>query len=129
MSIHPILEKIKALTLKVGFEGFIMILIIILVGLAGFGLGRQSTAGESSPIIIQNGADDNISSILPNSEPETLAGVKNSASTNIVSSKNGTKYYFTWCSGVGRIQEQNKVYFTNEKEAIEAGYTKASGCK
>ena len=37
MSIHPILQKIKALTEKDEFQTILMILIIILVGLAGFG--------------------------------------------------------------------------------------------
>jgi hypothetical protein len=128
MSIHPIFLKIKALTLKVGFEGFIMILIIILVGLAGFGLGRLSTAGETNPIIIQTGESATPQFPISNSAPQTLTGAENSSSGNIVASKNGTKYYFSWCSGVGRIQDQNKVYFTTEQEAIDAGYSKASGC-
>jgi hypothetical protein len=129
MSIHPILEKIKALTLKVGFEGFIMILIIILVGLAGFGLGRLGTAGEIHPVIIQTGENSSSPTPISNSASQTLAGAENSTSGNIVASKNGTKYYFSWCSGVGRIQDQNKVYFSTEQEAIDAGYSKASGCE
>ena len=128
MSIHPILEKIKALTLKVGFEGFVMILIIILVGLAGFGLGRLSTAGEINPVIIQTEASSDSPSPISNSAPQALAGAENSTSGNIVASKNGTKYYFSWCSGVGRIQDQNKVYFGTEQEAVDAGYSKASNC-
>jgi hypothetical protein len=134
MSIHPILEKIKTFLMQVKFETYLMILIIILVGLAGFGLGRLSTAGEGRAVIIQT---SNVQNQNQSSIPETQDSTKNTASaiesfagnSNIVASKNGTKYYLPGCSGAGRIQDQNKVYFASEKEAIDAGYTKASGCQ
>lgn len=47
----------------------------------------------------------------------------------IVASKNGTKYYFIWCGGVGRINEENKVYFSTEAEAKESGYELAVNCQ
>ena len=120
----------KTLILKVEIESFLMVIIITLVGLAGFGLGRLSNAGEGKAIIIQTESSQNLQT---NSVQATL----NTASVidaingpgSVVASKNGTKYYFSWCGGVGRIQDQNKIYFTSEQEAIEAGYSKASGCK
>jgi uncharacterized protein (UPF0333 family) len=138
MSIHPILEKIKAFILQVEFETYLMILIIILVGLAGFGLGKLSNAGEGKAVIIQTENTQNLKLDAANNPQNTASAIgtvtenlnnNNSNPSNIVASKNGTKYYFSWCSGVGRIQDQNKVYFTSEQEAIDAGYTKASGCK
>ena len=48
---------------------------------------------------------------------------------SIVASKNGTKYYFLHCSGVGRIKDENKIYFNSESDAIKEGYEKANGCK
>jgi len=48
---------------------------------------------------------------------------------SIVASKNGTKYYFLHCGGVGRINDENKVYFDSEDSAIKDGYEKASGCE
>ena len=48
---------------------------------------------------------------------------------SIVASKNGTKYYFMHCSGVGRIKEENKVYFNSENDATAEKYEKASGCE
>jgi uncharacterized protein YdeI (BOF family) len=138
MSIHPILEKIKVFILQAKFETYLMLLIIILVGLSGFGLGKLSNAGEGKAVIIQTGSAQNLETDSGDGPENTASAIEaitknqntnNLTSGNIVASKNGTKYYFPDCSGVGRIQDQNKVYFTSEKEALDAGYTKASGCK
>ena len=98
MSIHPILQKIKAFILQVESEAYVMVIIIILVGLAGFGLGKLSAAGESTPIIIQTGTKQIETSPLSSAEPNKLAGadLKDSISNtgSIVASKNGSKYYF-----------------------------------
>jgi len=48
--------------------------------------------------------------------------------TSVVASKNGTKYYFSWCSGISRISVANKVTFSSAKEAEKAGYTIAANC-
>ena len=132
MSIHPILQKIKALTEKDEFQTILMILIIILVGLAGFGLGKLSVSKEDKSIIIQN-QDKQDEMPLSNKNVDNIAGAVTSSilksNIGIVASKNGTRYYLPGCSGVGRIQDQNKVYFNSEKEALDAGYSKASGCK
>lgn len=45
-----------------------------------------------------------------------------------VASKSGTKYYLPTCSGVGRIKEENKVWFATVEDAVAAGYTPASNC-
>lgn len=47
---------------------------------------------------------------------------------SFVASKSGTKYYLPTCSGAGRIQESNKVWFASREEAESAGYTKAANC-
>jgi len=41
---------------------------------------------------------------------------------NFVASLNGTKYYFTSCTEVKRIKEENMVFFKTEQEAVDAGY-------
>lgn len=46
----------------------------------------------------------------------------------IVASKSGSKFYFTWCGGVNRIKEENKVYFDTKEEAIKKGYEPAQNC-
>jgi hypothetical protein len=45
-----------------------------------------------------------------------------------VASKNGTKYYYSWCSGVSRISEKNKIWFETEKMAQERGLEPAANC-
>jgi hypothetical protein len=130
MSIHPILEKIKAFMLQIETEAYLMILIIILVGMAGFGLGKLSNTDMNRAVIIQT-------EVMENTQNDSIGSTQNTAgainvdfknNNNIVASKNGTKYYFPSCSGVGRIQDQNKVFFTSEQEALDAGYVKANGC-
>jgi len=49
--------------------------------------------------------------------------------SNLVASKNGTKYHYTWCSGASTIKEENKVYFASKEEAEKAGYKPAVNCK
>ncbi|PIR41507.1 MAG: hypothetical protein COV31_01390 [Candidatus Yanofskybacteria bacterium CG10_big_fil_rev_8_21_14_0_10_46_23] len=46
----------------------------------------------------------------------------------VVVSKNSTKYHFLWCSGSKSIKEENKIYFANELEAQNRGYTLAGNC-
>jgi hypothetical protein len=50
-------------------------------------------------------------------------------SAPIVASKNGTKYYYSHCSGVGRIKEENRLYFDSFQEAESAGYEIAKNCQ
>lgn len=47
---------------------------------------------------------------------------------NFVASKNGTKYYPKGCSGIDRINVENRVYFATEQQAQEKGYTRTSTC-
>ncbi len=47
----------------------------------------------------------------------------------ITASINGIRYYYAHCSGVGRINVENRIYFGSEMAAEEAGYTLAQNCK
>jgi hypothetical protein len=47
----------------------------------------------------------------------------------IVASKNGTKYYYQGCSGLNRIKQENRVYFSDFRVAEEAGYELAKNCE
>jgi hypothetical protein len=113
---------LKNCKLKVGpyEKDIILIIIIFLVALISFGLGRLSKIGESrAPITIEN---------LNKVEPLTGQG-STLANKTIVASKNGTKYHYVWCSGASTIKEENKVYFSTVEEARSAGYTPAANCK
>lgn len=54
--------------------------------------------------------------------------VDKSGGKNFVASKSGTKVYFVWCTGVGRIKAENKVFFDTLDDALKKGYKPASNC-
>jgi len=110
------LAKIKNF-IKTYEKDLILVVVIILVALISFGLGRLSKIGESRvPVTIENLS----ASVLP------TPGV---GEKTIVASKNGTKYHYVWCSGASTIKEENKIYFSSVEEAKSAGYTPAANCK
>lgn len=113
--------------------------IVILVGLSSFGLGRLSIQGEwKEPIIIEENKGTTENSPAPvagaGTESQPAAAVKSISGPptqggKIVASKNGTKYYFPWCSGASRIAEANKIWFNSEVQARARGLQPAANCK
>ena len=83
------------------------VLIIILVGLSCFGLGRLSIIFESkTPISIKY---DDPSSMVGDST-SNISNTKSSSNTCdgcVIASKTGKKYHYPWCSSAGTISEQN----------------------
>ena len=130
MNLSEKLQKIKYYFAKASKhelfkKDIFLILVIILVGLISFGLGRLSTVSENkTPITVEN---------LTGSTALFTPGVnKNDGSGEeklFVASKNGKKYHYPWCSGAQRINEENKIWFNTKEEAEKAGYTPASNCK
>lgn len=93
------------------------IAIVILVGLASFGLGRLSALEEARPVV----------SVI---EAETATAARSlSAGGSVVASRTGSAYHFPWCGGAASIKEGNKVWFQSEQAARSAGYTPAKNCK
>jgi len=92
---------------KETLDPYFLPIIVVLVGLSAFGLGRLSAAGESSPLVQSNEAP---------------------YSANFVASKSGTSYYLPSCGGVAKIKEENRVWFATVAEAQAAGYTAAINC-
>ena len=139
----PVISRVKAgLDIK---EDIFIVLSIILVGLAGFGLGKLSalekgrepveikpasfTNGNFSAIdtaVASGSAERSESQPAPVSASAMIAG--ESAKGMLVASKNGTKYHFPWCAGASQISEKNKIWFNSYEEAQKAGYTAASNC-
>jgi hypothetical protein len=129
--------------LKYGFlaisEEVYLVSIIVLVGLLGFGLGRLSTREEKvkTPVkLITSDATAQVaqvsSSIRPTASPitaEEVHGASPAVGTEVVASKQGSKYHYPWCPGASKIIAANKITFASEAEAESAGYTKASNCK
>lgn len=118
MSIGKIREKIKS------YENDIFIvLIIILVAVISFGLGRLSKIKENkTPINIENTPASVITPTDPTDESVPTKGM-------LVGSKNSDKYHYPWCSGAQGIKEENKIWFSSREEAESSGYTPAANCK
>lgn len=118
-------------------------LVIVLIGLAGFGLGKLSALEKSrEPVKIQkaqfvplivsstsNTVNLNVKAgetAAPMSAAAMIAG--ENAKGFLVASKTGKKYHFPWCAGASQIAEKNKIWFATYDEAQKAGYTAAANC-
>ena len=140
MSIKDIIEKIKGYTgfrlprLKTIPDDLFLGLIIILVAFGSFGLGRLSKIeGAKAPIRVENAPEVTNATFVPQSTSTaiiapTIPG-SDTADTQLVGSKNGTKYYYPWCTGVQNIASANLVHFTSKADAEARGYTPSATCK
>ena len=94
-----------------------MLVIIALVGLGAFGLGRLSVlSGSQVPVALATSQAAASSHAIP------LGGA-------FVASKNGTTYYYPWCGTAQNIKPENQVWFATENAAQKAGYSPAKNCK
>ena len=129
MNIQELNRKIKGFVDEYMTNELYIVVIIILVGFAGFGLGRLSIIekqkmpvrieyAETTSANVLNATDDFVKEDTPISQGGLLIG-----------SKNGSKYHFPWCSGAQRIKESNKIWFESKEEAERAGYEPAKNCK
>lgn len=48
---------------------------------------------------------------------------------SLVASRNGTRYYTPGCSGISRINPENRVYFDTPEQAEATGLTLAQACQ
>ena len=123
------MEKIKAFIISDKGKDIVTVLIVVLVGLGSFELGRLSKESDSSGIKIEYpnqeagvlGADTN--QVVTNSNQPRAAGKAYFASSR------GQKYYSIGCSGGKTIKQENRIYFTTAAEAERAGYELSSTCR
>ncbi len=120
------MEKIKQLIESDKGKDILVIIIIILVGLGSFELGRLS----------KNSINNGIKIEYPNQEANTigftekfLSDVQKSTLKNFFASSKGSKYYSISCSAGKTIKEENRIYFDTSIEAQNAGYELSSSCK
>jgi|SRR3989344_8775705 len=106
------------------FDKLFLSIIIILVAVLSFGIGRLSVAGNREAIKIEY--DPSLS--LENSLKTVNSKIKNSTQS-VVTSKNGSKYHYSHCAGAKQIKEENKLVFASASAAEAAGYALASNCK
>lgn len=154
MSINDLSGKIKSFYLKrkdyfysreIGFKistDLFIVLLVCLVATASFGLGKLSALEKrKNPIQVLKVQDGLLAGVVGKIEPSLKGENEVVVNKNVVTaldsqtskglvlaSKSGKKYYFPWCSGVDRIKEENKVWFSSIEEAKKAGLTPASGC-
>jgi hypothetical protein len=110
--------------------------LILLVAVVSFGLGRMSIVAESLNSDGQTAKVRLTTALTPNqqttpSSPSAPAeeSVDVSANGNYVASKNGARYHLPWCPGAQQMNEENKIWFDTKEEAEIAGYTPAANCK
>ncbi len=142
MSIKDFTEKIKLFLsdikdktysqekgLKIKNDLYIIIM-IILVGTASYGLGKISSYEKGkTPISVLKTKEYMLSTVSEGVFETEKNNVQNTnTSGEVVASKSGTKYYHPWCSGVSRIKEENKVWFKTIEEARSTGLTPATNC-
>jgi hypothetical protein len=121
------LTKLKNFV-KTNFQDIFVILMVILVALISFGIGRL-TAPKSEPIQIKNLEKASIEDInFENQEKVYPPTTEQSDVGQVVGSKNSDKYHLPDCPGAKQISEQNKVWFNSIEEAERAGYKPAANC-
>jgi hypothetical protein len=115
-NIQPFCAKCKAwLGASIGEWG--LILVVFLVAVACFGLGRLSAGEAAKPVV-------SVSEAPVEATPKGMA-----VGGLVVASRNGSVYHFPWCGGAAQINEANKIWFASEESAQEAGYTPSKSCK
>lgn len=108
------LEKLKSLLED---DTIYIALLLILVGVGAYGLGRHSmieTSTQPAGVVFI--------------DAPTATEAIGSAEPSIVASVNGTKYHLLSCPGAQQISETNKIFFTSTAEAESAGYEPAANC-
>jgi Metal binding domain of Ada len=112
--------------------------LLILIAVASFGLGRLSVTSQKSsekPLISKeiltpaatieavSPATTSKATVDPSSPP-----TRPHQSGVVVGSKTGTKYHLPDCPGAKRIKPANLITFESVEAAKAAGYTPASNC-
>lgn len=111
-------------------DGFFYGLLIVVIAVASFGLGRLSVdqAPQTTPympITVTQTATVVEATVTPAGDVQTTSSSKK----EYVGSKNGSKFHLLTCPGAKQISDENKVYFSSKQDAQKQGYTPASNCK
>lgn len=127
------MEKIKLFLESDKGKDTLVIIIIILVGLGSFELGRLSKNSSNEGIKIEyNDQEANIISSIgqnPTNQPQNTEKALGSNSGAFFASSRGSKYYSISCGAGKTIKEENRVYFKTSEEAEKAGYELSTSCK
>lgn len=121
--------KIKALAQD---DRLYLAVLITVVGVASFGLGRLSGGYSAATSATQTPEVAAVPISVPPPVPApagSQAGVAPPAAGEaVVASKSGERYHYSWCPGAGQIKEANRITFASAALAEAAGYTRAANC-
>ena len=129
------MEKIKQFLEGDMGKDILVIIIIILVGLGSFGLGRLSKNVNLGLKIEYPDQEANAISSVDESSANLFLNSnisennKKINSGNYFASNRGTKYYSLGCSAGKTIKQENRIYFNTSTEAQAAGYELSRACK
>ena len=111
-------EKLKSFLRN---DAYFMALLIILVGVGSYGLGRLSVVEKQ----VSSGAGESMVQI---ESLETQDTFENKVEIPVVVSKSGTKYHLFDCPGALQMKKENRIEFGSFEEAEAAGYSPAANC-
>ncbi len=140
------MQKIKQFIESDRGKDIFVVMIVLLVGLSSFGLGRLSkdTTNQGVQVEYLNLNDSNQGNVLSAFTKEAntnsissgtqvnsnkLPSVSNSVGKSFFASNRGQKYYSIGCSAGKTIKQENRVYFATKAEAEKAGYELSSSCR
>lgn len=126
------MEKIKYFLESDKGKDLLTIIILVLVGLGSFALGRLSKSSKPSLKIDFKGSQlEESTPISSKNQGGSITSTKSSSKTsgNYFASIRGSKYYTVSCSAGKTIKAENRVYFASATEAQEAGYELSSSCR
>lgn len=118
-------ERIKSF---LSDEIYFYTILILLVGVLSFGLGRWSVVTDVSDIKPQVVLTAQPAALVVSDSDNASTQPQTAENSQLVASKKGTKYHLRTCPGAKQMSDQNKIYFANEAQAKAAGYTRAKNC-
>jgi hypothetical protein len=118
------MEKIKHFLESEKGKDILVVIIVILVGLGSFELGRLSKENTFQGLKIEYPAQNG--EIIQANTQTAVSAI--SGGKNFFASSRGTKYYTISCSAGKTIKQENRVWFATSEEAEQAGYTLSSSC-
>jgi len=125
-SIRHMQEKFKSFILN---DQVFYGVIIIIVGIGSFGLGKASVSTITQTASVQMIEPVVINDLAQNQDiQKSHTEGEQSSQTTFIASKNGTKYHLKDCPGAKQIKPTNRIIFTSTQKAEAAGYTKAANC-
>ena len=132
MSIYDFVDKIKG-KFYIDRYTLLCLIIIIIVSIGSFGLGRLSVINNEIEDIQSAGSDykASVGDWVGESKQNTKALPTGDLPKEkmYIASKNGKLYYSIGCSGAKRISDKNSIWFATKEDAEKSGYSLSSTCK